>query len=92
MALGCGSRLLRPMPINDAYTLGEVRANRVVIECDQCQRRGEWSTARLIDRYGPDMGMPSLKRMLADCARQRLNENSGCQARYSKETRMSWSR
>lgn len=79
------------MPINDAYTLGEVRAARVVIECEQCDRRGEWSTQRLIEKHGADMGLPALKTILATCAHQKVNENAPCQAHYSGETRKSWS-
>lgn len=79
------------MPSNGAYTLGEVRANRIVIECEQCQRRGEWATQRLIEKHGADMGLPGLKSMLVSCAHQKLNENAPCQAHYSKETRLSWS-
>jgi hypothetical protein len=79
------------MPLNDVYTLGEVRANRIVIECEKCSRRGEWSTARLIEKYGADMGMPGLRNVLVTCPNQVLNENASCQAMYSKETRLSWS-
>jgi hypothetical protein len=79
------------MPRNGAYVLGEVRAARVVIECEQCERRGEWSTQRLIDKYGADMDLPHLKSLLVICEHQKLNENAPCQAHYSKETRLSWS-
>lgn len=80
------------MPVNDAYTLGEVKANRIVIECETCQRRGEWSTARLIEKYGANMGMPGLKNLLVSCREKALNENAPCHARYSPETRESWRR
>jgi hypothetical protein len=79
------------MPPNGAYDLGEVRAARVVIECEQCNRRGEYSTQRLLERFGPDIGMPALKGVLVKCPSQQINENAPCQARYSKETMMSWS-
>lgn len=78
------------MPRNDAYTLGEVRASRVVIECERCDRRGEWSTQRLIEKHGADMGLPGLKSMLVSCQHQKFNENAPCQAHYSQETRLSW--
>lgn len=79
------------MPVNGAYTLGEVRANRVVIECSTCDRRGEFSTQRLIEKHGADIGLPALKSILVTCEHQKLNENAPCQAHYSKETRLSWS-
>lgn len=80
------------MPVNDAYTLGEVRAARIVIECEKCDRRGEWSTQRLIEKHGADMGMPGLKSLLVSCREKALNENAPCQAKYSPETRKSWQR
>ena len=79
------------MPVNGAYTLGEVRANRIVIECDQCQRRGEWSTARLVEKHGADIGLPELKTLLVTCEARAIDENAPCQAHFSKETRLSWS-
>lgn len=79
------------MPRNGAYDLGEVRAARVVIECEQCDRRGEYSTQRLLEQYGPDIGMPDLKNRLAPCPNRERDKNQPCQAHYSKETRLSWS-
>lgn len=78
------------MPYNGAYILGEVRADRIIIECDTCSRRGEYSTQRLIDTHGADIGMPALKSKLVVCPMQATNENVACQAIYSKETRLSW--
>lgn len=80
------------MPTNGAYTLGEVRAARVTIECEKCSRRGEWSTQRLIEKHGADMGLPGLKNILVSCQEKALNENAPCQAKYSQETRLSWSK
>src|SRR5690606_13592205 len=61
------NRHSRAMPINGAYTLSEVRAARVVIECERCNRRGDYSTARLIERFGADCSMPTVKGHLVDC-------------------------
>lgn len=60
------------MPRNGAYSLGEVRAARVVVECEQCDRRGDYSTQRLLQRFGPDIGMPQLKPKLVTCPNREL--------------------
>jgi hypothetical protein len=80
------------MPLNGAYTLGEVRAARVVIECELCSRHGDFATQRLIEKFGPDMGLPDLKAELVQNCRERIyNPNAPCQAKFSQETRLSWS-
>ena len=78
------------MPRYGAYNLGEVRAARVVIECATCDRRGDYSTQRLLQQYGPDIGMPDLKSRLVSCPNRMHDPNQPCQAFYSKETRLSW--
>lgn len=80
------------MLTKDAYILGDVRAARVVLECDLCSRRGEWSTQRLIDKHGRDITMPDLKAELVTCTELRVNPLSPCRATYSAETRQSWQR
>lgn len=74
-----------------SYSLGDVRAARVIIECDQCERRGEYSTERLLQRFGPDIALPDLKRELVKCPRLDEKNLTPCQAGYAKETRLSWS-
>jgi hypothetical protein len=58
-----------------SLTLARYRAARLRIACDRCQRQGEYSTARLIDRHGPDYRLPDLLADLtADCpGRQRFD-------------------
>lgn len=80
------------MPLNGAHTLDEVRADKVVIECGPCDRRGEYVTARLIQRFGGDMGLPALKGLLVTCPNADPDHLKPCQAVYSRETRMSWQR
>lgn len=80
------------MPGNGAYTLGDVRAPRIVIECDLCQRRGDWSTQRLLETHGPDISMPDLKFELITCKNIDTSNLTPCKAEYSKETRLSWQR
>ena len=64
-----------------AWTLGEHRAPRVVIECRECNRRGDYSTARLLQRYGADIAMPDLRNELAaDCPNRTLPGVSRCKA------------
>lgn len=79
------------MPRNGSYELGEVRAARIVIECELCQRRGDYSTQRLLQQYGPNISMPDLKSTLVSCPNRESDPNQPCNAHYSKETRLSWS-
>lgn len=79
------------MARNGAYDLGDVRAARIVLECAACDRRGEYSTQRLLQQHGPDIGMPELKSKLVTCPNRERDPNQPCQAHYSKETRLSWS-
>ena len=58
-----------------ALTLGQV-ADRIVrmldIVCNQCDRRGWLSTARLVERHGRRVTMPTLLDLLArDCERRK---------------------
>lgn len=78
------------MPRNGAYILGDVRAARVIIECELCQRRGDYSTERLVQRFGPDIALPDLKRELVNCPNIDEKNLTPCQAGYAKETRLSW--
>jgi len=43
-----------------SLTLADYRAARLQIACDRCNRRGDYSTARLIERHGPDYRLPDL--------------------------------
>ena len=56
--------------------LGQVEARTLMLDvvCSHCDRRGCLSTARLVERHGPDLPMPALLDLLtADCPRR----NSG---------------
>lgn len=80
------------MPRNGSYTLGEVTADRVVVECEICNRRGSYSTAGLVEKYGADVTMPDLKFKLVNCQNIDTSNLEPCKAVYSRETRMSWQR
>ena len=73
-----------------SYTLSDVKAERVVLECAQCNRRGSYSTERLIQQHGPDITLPDLKNMLVKCRTSEAAGLEGCKARYSDETVRSW--
>ena len=55
-------------------TLGDHAAaghRTLILSCRRCPRRGRYNLARLIERYGADMGLPQLMTALsADCPRQ----------------------
>lgn len=79
------------MPQGGAYILRDVRAQKIVIVCERCDRRGQYDTARLIEKYGAEAGLPGLLSQLARC-RDPLASGGldGCKAHYSKETVASW--
>lgn len=70
-----------------SYSLADVRADRVIVECKTCKRRGEYSTTRLIETYGRDISLPDLRRRLVVCT---VGEMGSCQARFAAETVKSW--
>ena len=79
------------MPKGGAYMLGDVKALQVVIICERCDRKGQYDTSRLIERYGADAGLPALLSKLAQC-RDALASGGldGCKAHYAQETVASW--
>lgn len=82
------------MPMNGAIVLADVRADKIIIECNECGRRGEFSTRRAIQNYGRTMGLPRLLTLTVRAAGCPNVDNlalQGCKARYSDETQASWS-
>lgn len=54
--------------IAGSLTLSDFRAARLRIACHRCHRRGDYSTARLIERHGPDYRLPDLlANLTANC-------------------------
>jgi hypothetical protein len=52
--------------------LAEYPGERVVVRCDPCGREGSYSRERLLRRYGPDTGLPTLLAWIsADCPRRK---------------------
>jgi hypothetical protein len=59
-------------------TLREYPTELVRLACDRCDRRGQYSRARLIERYGADIGLPELRHLIADCPRRnKLGDTCG---------------
>jgi hypothetical protein len=56
------------------------------IECLECERFGRYRIAKLIQRHGPDFGLPYLRELLAaDCPRLRsASIYQRCAARITK--------
>ncbi|HEV7437049.1 MAG TPA: hypothetical protein VGO22_19625 [Pseudorhizobium sp.] len=81
------------MPTSGSYLLSDVTADKVVIVCEQCQRRGEYATARLLEKHGPDIAMPDLKtHLVGTCGDSYSTNLVGCKARYAPETIASFKR
>lgn len=74
-----------------AYQLSDVTAEKIVIVCDQCNRRAVLSTARLVVKHGGAIGLPELIQIEArsSCAGSG-GVLGGCKARFSPETVASW--
>lgn len=53
-----------------AWTLGEFPLPLVRLSCAKCGRRGQYWTAKLLERHGPDTAMPELRHVLAQCPRR----------------------
>lgn len=68
--------------------LGRFPHPRLSIQCEPCGRRGDYSTARLVDRFGPEIRLPDLLSALsADCP-ERQKFQARCFAVYAEESRV----
>lgn len=69
------------MPRNGVLLLSDYPHDMVGIECLKCNRRGRFSKARLMEKYG-DIDLPDLRKELAtNCTGKSLN--FPCSARYT---------
>lgn len=74
------------MPRAGARTLSDIKEPRVRIICTQCPRAGDYSVARLLDRYGDISQSELIKHLAADCPRWRASlSGRGCGARYAPD-------
>jgi hypothetical protein len=62
---------------NGALTLRTYPFDLVRIVCHKCNRAGQYHRGGLVDRFGPDMSMPELRHVLAQCSR-RNNASDPC--------------
>ena len=60
-----------------ALTIGTYPLDMIRISCAKCGRRGRYRRATLIERFGPDMALPELWHVLAQCPR-RNNASDPC--------------
>jgi hypothetical protein len=42
----------------------------VRLACKRCGRRGQYRKATLLEQYGPDIALPDLRELIAQCERQ----------------------
>jgi len=59
----------------------------VEIECAKCGRHGRLRTTRLLAEHGPDIKLPDLLGVIAQCPKWD-NMNEGCEACYSPSSRI----
>jgi len=73
----------RPMPRQGSQTLSDVRQARLVVACDRCERRGDYSVARLYAQRGDLRLVDLLAELTADCPRRAaLDLHQRCNARF----------
>jgi hypothetical protein len=59
------------MSRDGSMILSDVRGPTLTLVCEPCGRRGRYNVERLIAAHGPDMKLPDLKIILADCPKAR---------------------
>jgi hypothetical protein len=69
------------------YTLSDYPHDMVEIECAKCGRHGRLRTARLIEEHGPDIKLPDLLGVIAQCPRWD-SMSDPCEAHYSLSSRI----
>ena len=67
--------MTKDAPTTSTYPFPIVR-----IVCSKCARSGQYRRQTLIDRFGPDTGMPDVLEELAQCP-DRRNYSDICQVR-----------
>ena len=70
----------RPRDYSDgsgAHLLGNHILPFVRIECAKCNRRGQYSTKKLLEKYGPYQQMPELRWLLSKCTRRAFTDYCG---------------
>ena len=69
--------------------LSDFRVPTLSIECEPCGRRGRYSVARLMEKYG-DAKLPELRHILANWPKARSQSiRDRCRVRYGKDSRAS---
>lgn len=76
------------------YSLSHVRADKIELVCEQCQRHGSYSVAKLISEYGADMVLTEVRRQIllkAKCP-DVDNMTNICRAKFTRESVLSWTK
>jgi hypothetical protein len=69
------------------YTLADYPHDTVEIECEKCGRHGRLRTARLLAEHGPDIKLPDLLGVIAQCPKWD-SMSDACEACYSPSGRI----
>jgi hypothetical protein len=69
------------------YTLADYPHDMVEIECAKCGRHGRLRTSRLLAEHGPDIKLPDLLGVIAQCPMWG-SMNDGYQAQYSRSSQI----
>ncbi len=65
---------------NGSVSLQQVadRLAQLNVACSRCDRKGRYSTARLVQQYGPEFAMTDLKNELTNCPMRDANGYQRC--------------
>ena len=80
--------------MTEAYTLAHVRAEKLHISCEQCQRHGSYTVSKLMEKYGTHTVLPEVKdRIIREAGCPHVgNMWDICKAKFTKESVLSWTR
>ena len=66
-----------------SLTFSEHPSATVQLVCDKCGRQGRYRKATLIDKYGGDVALPDLLRLIADdCPKKATHGSDLCGVHY----------
>jgi hypothetical protein len=68
--------------------LGRFSRPRLKIQCEPCRRRGDYSVARLVARFGSEIRLPDLLSALSAECPERQKFQGRCFAVYAEESRV----
>ena len=72
---------MNPMPRSGSLLLCDYPKPMVRLICKLCDRKGQYRKETLLNQYGPDIALPDLLHLIANCERNK-QPGGRCGARY----------